>query len=51
MQLENDDNKDIGFVKAGAPVKVRVNSFPFTEYGEIPGIVERVGENTTNTTL
>lgn len=36
-------NKDIGFIKAGAPVKVRVNSFPFTEYGEIPGTVERVG--------
>ena len=31
----NITNQDIGFIKKGAPVKVRINSFPYTEYGEI----------------
>ena len=39
----NVGNQDIGFIKAGLPVKVRVDSFPFTEYGEIPGQVSQVG--------
>lgn len=39
----NVSNQDIGFIKPGLPVKVRVDSFPFTEYGEIPGKVSQVG--------
>ena len=39
----NVGNQDIGFIKAGMPVKVRVDSFPYTEYGEIPGEVSEVG--------
>lgn len=39
----NVGNQDIGFIKPGLPVKVRVDSFPFTEYGEIPGKVSQVG--------
>ena len=39
----NISNKDIGFIKAGLPVKVRVDSFPYTEYGEIAGTVSQVG--------
>lgn len=39
----NVSNQDIGFIKAGLPVKVRVDSFPYTEYGEIPGEVSQVG--------
>ena len=39
----NVSNQDIGFIKAGLPVKVRVDSFPYTEYGEIPGHVSQVG--------
>ena len=39
----NVGNQDIGFIKAGLPVKVRVDSFPYTEYGEIPGEVTQVG--------
>ena len=35
-------NKDIGFVKAGQQAKVRVDAFPFTRYGEIDGIVEKI---------
>jgi len=36
-------NKDIGFVKPGQEAKVRVDAFPFTRYGEVPGKVENVG--------
>jgi hemolysin D len=39
----NVGNQDIGFIKAGLPVKVRVDSFPYTEYGEIAGEVSQVG--------
>ena len=36
-------NQDIGFIRAGQPVKVRVDSFPFTEYGEIIGNIRSIG--------
>ena len=36
-------NKDIGFIRAGQEVTVRVNSFPYTEYGEIDGRINRIG--------
>lgn len=36
-------NRDIGFIKAGQEVKVRVDSFPYTQYGEINGTVSRIG--------
>ena len=36
-------NKDVGFVKAGMPVEVRVDSYPFNEYGSITGKLLRVG--------
>ena len=39
----NISNQDIGFIKPGQKVKVRVNSFPYMEYGEINGTVSRVG--------
>ena len=39
----NIGNKDIGFIKAGLPVKVRVDSFPFTNYGEIDGKISNIG--------
>jgi hemolysin D len=32
-------NKDIGFVKAGQPVKVKIESFTFTKYGLLTGTV------------
>src|SRR5262249_43356362 len=35
-------NKDIGFVKVGQKVVVKVESFPFTRYGTIDGTVIRV---------
>ena len=36
-------NKDIGFIRKGQPVKVRVDSFPYTQYGEIEGEISRIG--------
>ncbi len=39
----NVGNKDIGFIRPGQKVKVRVDSFPYTEYGEITGTVKRIG--------
>ena len=39
----NVTNRDIGFIKPGQPVKVRVDSFPFTQYGQINGSIGRVG--------
>ena len=35
--------RDIGFIRKGQKVKVRVNSFPYTEYGEVDGVIENVG--------
>ena len=35
-------NQDIGFVKPGRPAKVRVDAFPFTRYGEVPGSVSQI---------
>ncbi len=39
----NITNKDIGFVQTGQSVKVRVDSFPYTEYGQISGEVSHIG--------
>ena len=35
-------NKDIGFIKPGQEAKVRVDAFPFTRYGELPGSVTQI---------
>ncbi len=36
-------NRDIGFIKKGQEVKVRVDSFPYTEYGELSGKIKSIG--------
>ena len=36
-------NKDIGFIKKGQRAQVRIDAFPFTEYGEIEGRVKQIG--------
>ena len=41
--IVNITNKDIGFINAGQKVSVRIDSFPYTEYGDIPGTISRVG--------
>jgi hemolysin D len=33
------ENKDVGFVRSGLPAVVKVETFPFTRYGTIPGTV------------
>ncbi len=38
-------NKDIGFVKVGMPVDVRIDSFPFSEYGDVKGKITEIGSD------
>jgi hemolysin D len=38
-------NKDIGFIKPGMDVDVRVDSFPFSEFGDIKGKLTWVGSD------
>lgn len=33
------ENKDVGFVKAGQPAEIKIETFPFTRYGTLPGTV------------
>ena len=33
------ENKDVGFVRKGLPVALKIETFPFTRYGTIPGTV------------
>ena len=41
-------NKDIGFVAVGDTVTVKIDSFPFTKYGHIEGIVADISKNAVN---
>ena len=38
-------NRDIGFVKAGQPAVVKVESFPFTDYGSIDAHVVSIARD------
>lgn len=38
-------NKDIGFVKIGMPVDVRIDSFPYSEFGDLKGKLEWIGSD------
>ncbi|HEY9652910.1 MAG TPA: HlyD family efflux transporter periplasmic adaptor subunit [Coleofasciculaceae cyanobacterium] len=38
-------NKDIGFVREGMPVDVRIDSFPFSEFGDIKGELIWIGSD------
>ncbi|MEH1922307.1 HlyD family efflux transporter periplasmic adaptor subunit [Nostoc sp.] len=38
-------NRDIGFVKEGQKVDVRIDSFPFQEYGDIKGELIEIGSD------
>lgn len=38
-------NRDVGFVRVGMPVEVRVASFPFTDYGSLQGTLVRLGSD------
>ncbi len=39
------ENKDVGFVKEGQPVEIKVETFPFTLYGTIPGSVLTISDD------
>ncbi|MEM7554988.1 MAG: HlyD family efflux transporter periplasmic adaptor subunit [Cyanobacteria bacterium P01_A01_bin.84] len=38
-------NKDIGFIKKGMKVDVRIDSFPFSEFGDIKGEITWIGSD------
>ncbi len=38
-------NKDIGFIKPGMRVDVRLDTFPFSEYGDVKGTLESIGSD------
>ncbi len=38
-------NKDIGFVREGQAVRVKLEAFPFTDYGLIEGIVQTISRD------
>jgi len=35
-------NRDAGFVRAGQPVEVKLEAYPFTQYGVVQGRIERI---------
>lgn len=39
------ENKDVGFVKEGQPVEIKIETFTFTLYGTIPGSVLSVSDD------
>jgi hemolysin D len=38
-------NRDIGFVREGQAVRVKLDAFPFTDYGLIEGVVESISRD------
>ena len=43
--LADIENKDIGFVKEGQPVELKIETFPFTLYGTLSGTVLSVSDD------
>ncbi|MGP1677850.1 MAG: HlyD family type I secretion periplasmic adaptor subunit [Burkholderiales bacterium] len=42
------ENKDVGFVKLGQRAEVKIETFPFTRYGTVPGSVIFVSNDAVN---
>ncbi len=40
-------NKDIGFVKEGMPVSVKIDTFDFQKYGILKGVVRNISKHST----
>ncbi len=38
-------NKDIGFIREGQAVRVKLEAFNFTDYGIVPGVVESISRD------
>lgn len=41
----NVQNQDIGFVRSGMPVKVKLATFPYQEFGMVEGMVSKISPN------
>lgn len=39
------ENKDIGFVFPGQPVEIKIETFTFTKFGVIPGVVQSISSD------
>ncbi|MCY7278640.1 MAG: HlyD family type I secretion periplasmic adaptor subunit [Phormidesmis sp. CAN_BIN44] len=44
----NVQNQDVGFVRLGMRVKVKLATFPYQEFGMVEGVVSRVSPNAVN---
>lgn len=42
-------NKDIAFVREGQLVRVKLEAYPFTDYGIVPGVVESISRDAVDT--
>lgn len=42
-------NRDIGFIREGQAVRVKLEAFPFTDYGLIEGVVESISRDAIDT--
>jgi hemolysin D len=42
-------NKDIGFIREGQAVRVKLEAYPFTDYGLIEGIVQVISRDAIDT--
>lgn len=44
-------NEDIGFVREGQPVKLKLTAFPFQKYGMLDGTVEHISADSADSTM
>ncbi|MFW8298236.1 HlyD family secretion protein, partial [Klebsiella pneumoniae] len=42
------ENKDVGFVVPGQEAEVKIETFPYTKYGIVPGTVKSVSDDAIN---
>ncbi|MHA4836532.1 HlyD family type I secretion periplasmic adaptor subunit [Sphingopyxis sp. MSC1_008] len=42
-------NKDIAFIHEGQPVRVKLEAYPFTDYGIVPAVVESISRDAVDT--
>lgn len=46
LQVEASiSNKDIGFVREGQPVRIKIDAYPFTQYGIVTGTIENISRD------
>ena len=38
-------NKDIGFVRVGQVTKLRIDAFPYNEFGGLDGVIKSIGSD------